>query len=62
MSAIDNIAPTKEVRIKQRAQPWITNENLQCIRDRDKAFRVYKKDSSDDNFSIFKELRKKHRP
>ena len=59
MSAIDNIAPMKEVRIKQRTQPWITNEILQCIKDRDKAFRVYKKDSSDDIFSNFKELRNK---
>ena len=59
MSAIDNIAPMKEVRIKQRTQPWITNEILQCINDRDKAFRVYKKDSSDDIFSNFKELRNK---
>ena len=59
MSAIDNIAPMKKVRIKQRTQPWITNEILQCIKDRDKAFRVYKKDSSDDNFSNFNESRNK---
>ena len=59
MSAIGNIAPMKEVSIKQRTQPWITNEILQCIKDRDKAFRVYKKDSSDDIFSNFKELIKK---
>ena len=52
MSAIDNIAPMKEVCIKQRTQPWITNEILQCIKDRDKAFRVYKQDSSDDNFFL----------
>ena len=54
MSAIDNIAPMKEVRIKQRTQPRITNEILQCLKDRDKTFRVYKKDSSDDNFSNLK--------
>ena len=59
MSAIDNIAPMKEVRIRQRAQPWVTTEIVQCINDRDKAFRVYKKNSSDDTFSIFKELRNK---
>ena len=59
MSAIDNIAPMKEVLIKQRTQPWITNEILQCIKNRDKAFRVYKKDSLDAIFSIFKDLRNK---
>ena len=42
MSAIDNIAPVKEVRIKQRTEPWINNEILQSIKDRDKAFQLYK--------------------
>ena len=57
MSAIYNSAPNKEVRVKQRTEPWITNERLQFIRDKDEAFRLYKTDSSDNNFSIFKELR-----
>ena len=53
VSAIDNIAPVKEVRIKQRTEPWINNEILQSIKGRDKAFQLYKKDKSDKtvNFS-----------
>ena len=43
MSAIDNIAPVREVRINQRTEPWINNEILQSIKDRDKAFQLYKK-------------------
>ena len=59
MSAIYNIAPVKEVCIKQRAEPWINNEILQSIKDRDKAFQLYKNDKSDENYSYFKELRNK---
>lgn len=32
------IAPIKEVRIKQRTEPWITDNILQNIQDRDKVF------------------------
>ena len=59
MSAIDNIARVKEVRIKQRAEPWINNEILQSIKDIDKAFQLYKNDKSDEKYSYFKELRNK---
>ena len=53
MSAFDKIAPMKEVRIKQRTHKWITSGIFQCIKDRDKVSRVYKKDSSDDIFFYF---------
>ena len=59
MSAIDSIAPVNEVRIKQTTKPWINNEILQSIKDRDKAFQLYIKDKSDENYSYFKELRNK---
>ena len=59
MSAIDNIDPVKGVRIKQRTEPWINNDILQSIKDRDKAFQLYKKDKSGENYSYFKELRNK---
>ena len=59
MSAIDNIAPVKETRTKQRTEPWINNEILQSIKDRDKAFQLYKNEKSDENCSYFKELRNK---
>lgn len=42
VSVIYNIAPVKETRIKQRTEPWVTNEILQSISDRNKAFYVYK--------------------
>ena len=59
LSVIDNIAPMKEVRIKQRTEPWITNEILQCIKDRDKAFYTYKKVNIQENYNRYKYLRNK---
>ena len=59
LSVIDNLAPLKVVRIKQRTEPWVTNEILQCIKDRDKSFYTYKKVKSSENYDHFKSLRNK---
>ena len=59
LSVIDNLAPVKEIRIKQRTEPWITLDILTSISERDKAFSVYKKNSSSANYEIFKNLRNK---
>ena len=32
---IDKVAPVKEVRLKQRSEPWITHEILELIEERD---------------------------
>ena len=57
MSVIDNIAPVKQMRIKQRTEPWINSDILEAINQRDKAFTHYKKDKSVENFECFKVLR-----
>ena len=43
MVVIDNIAPLKHVRIKQRTAPWMTGEILQLIHERDRAFSKFRK-------------------
>lgn len=43
LSVIDNLAPIKEVRFKHRTEPWITDNILQNIQDRDKPFYKFKK-------------------
>ena len=58
-SLVDDIAPIKEVRIKQRTEPWVNDEILQSIKDRDKAFETFKNDRSDEKFTVFKQLRNK---
>ena len=59
MSVVNNISPIKEVRIKQRTEPWINAEILQSINNRDSALKVFKGDKSEQNFSTFKDLRNK---
>ena len=59
LAAVNNIAPVKEVRIKQRTEPWITSEILESINERDRAFHLFKRDKSDDNFMKFKLIRNK---
>jgi hypothetical protein len=40
MYILDKIAPLKEVRLKQKSEPWMNNDILECIEARDKA-RLY---------------------
>lgn len=41
---LDSVAPTKEVRIKQRSEPWMSHEILENIRERDKWLNKFRKD------------------
>ena len=56
LSVLDNIAPKREVRLKQRTQPWITPDILQSIENREKAFYARR---TDEFFNSFKEIRNK---
>ena len=42
-AVIDNIAPTKTVRIKQNTNPWITEDILSRINERDNLLAIYQK-------------------
>ena len=57
MSCVNNIAPVKECRLKQRTQPWMTSDILDHIKQRDKAFYNYRKNKSDETFSLFSRIR-----
>ena len=57
LSILNSIAPMKEVRIKQRTEPWITTDILQRIESRDKASHVYKIEKSNEAFNHFKGIR-----
>lgn len=43
LEIIDEVAPVKEVRLKQRSEPWVTGEILDCIQERDLNLYKYKK-------------------
>ena len=53
LTVVDNIAPIKEVRIKNRTEPWIDSEILHSINARDRACQTFKRDQSDQNYSVF---------
>ena len=59
LSIVNNMSPIKEVRMKQRTELWVTNDILKSIKERDKAFRDFKKHKTEETFSIFKKLRNK---
>ena len=59
MSAGENVAPLKQIRLKQRTDPWMDPEVLVCIKDRDKAYHKYKIDKTEENLTAFRNLRNK---
>ena len=59
LSILDQNAPMKRVRIKQRTEDWIDSDVLQCIKDRDAAFYTYKRNKTEDNLLAFRESRNK---
>ena len=59
MSVLDNIAPVKEVRIKQRTEEWMTSDILDLIHCRDKFLYNFKKYGNHDDYVNFNKLRNK---
>jgi len=54
ISALDIFAPVKDIIIKQRSEKWIDSDLLQCMRERDKAFQLYKRNKKDESLNIFR--------
>ena len=44
---MDDIAPEKEIKIKSRTEPWINNEILELIYERNEALRKANQNKSD---------------
>ena len=40
MNILDSVAPIKEIRVKQRTEPWISADILECIKIRDNLFQA----------------------
>ena len=47
MLAVDKVAPVRDIRVRQRSEPWMTAHILAGIRERDDVLRQYKRDKSD---------------
>ena len=59
LNVLDDIAPIKEIRLKQRTEPWMSSEILQMIKERDKHLQHFRKFGKSDDFKAFSCLRNK---
>ncbi len=59
MHILDKVAPVKEVRLKQRTEPWFDMEILNLIQERDKLLYQFKKTNDAVLYSEYKKLRNK---
>ena len=58
-SVIDDIAPFKEIRVKQRSEPWFDTELRDLIQKRDKALSDFNKNKDPCLYYYYKKLRNK---
>ena len=56
---LDSIAPIKTIRIKQRTEPWMTDNILQNIRERNRTFYNFRKTKSHLLYKKYCQLRNK---
>ncbi len=53
LSVLDSVAPVKEVRLKQRSEPWLSNEILELIKSRDCYLNKFKKERNEDFYKKY---------
>ena len=59
MSVLDSIAPIKEIRLKNRTEPWMTSDILEDIKQRDFYLYRFKKNRAQEDYKLFCKLRNK---
>ena len=57
MSVLNSIAPVKEVRLKQRTEPWMSSEILNFIKLRDSFMYKFRKHGSHEDHSLYLKYR-----
>ena len=58
-NVLDEVAPVKEIRLKQRTEPWMSSEILELIHSRDKFLYSFKKSGIQEEYKRFCEMRNK---
>ena len=59
MNILDEEAPVKEIRVKQRTEPWMTNDILEMLKERDRALYTFRKSGLTEDYKKFCSLRNK---
>ena len=54
---MDAVAPIKEIRLKQRTEPWMTSDILQSIQERDNWLNKFRKTTDPDDYKAYCKLR-----
>lgn len=52
---LDMVAPIKKVRVKQKSEPWITDDIHQLLRSRNVSFKMFKKKMDSISFEQYKQ-------
>ncbi len=52
-SILDDIAPHRDIKIRQHTDPWMTSEILENIRNRDELLKCYNKSKNKDDYKQF---------
>ena len=59
IKVLNSVAPIKQVRLKQRSEPWMDGHILDLINQRDQALHNFRKSKIADDFKHFSKLRNK---
>ena len=54
---IDNVAPVKEIRIKNNTQDWFNNEVAEAIKTREKYLKKFKKSDLQIDYNFYIEIK-----
>ena len=57
LSVLNNVAPIKEVRVKQRTEEWMDSEILDLIHQKDKFLHCFKKSKKEEDYKSYCKLR-----
>lgn len=58
-SVLDNVAPYRDIKIRQQTEPWMTSDILENIRKRDDLLHMYKKTQNKYQYAQFCKIRNK---
>ena len=53
INILDEVAPVKEIRVKQRTELWMNNDILDMLKERDRALYNFRKSGSSEDYKIF---------